>query len=123
MTGVLERSAISFFYSTIVAELQEKLHAIGFNGADLCPLIQSYIGHFIHRVETDIQKNVILGLASFHLLKELFQLLQVRIYCCKKVHLKYPFYNPHSHPSGFYWGHQCLWTLNSAYSMRQVSSI
>ena len=27
---------------------------------------------------------------------------------------------PHSHPNGFYWGHQCSWTLTPANSM-QVS--
>ena len=30
------------------------------------------------------------------------------------------FLKPHSHPSGFYWGHQCSWTLTPANSM-QVS--
>ena len=26
--------------------------------------------------------------------------------------------NPHSHPDGFYWGHQCSWTLIPANSMQ-----
>ena len=30
--------------------------------------------------------------------------------------------NPHSHPDGFYWGHQCSWTLAAANSM-QVSNM
>ena len=35
--------------------------------------------------------------------------------------LRYFFYlKPHSHPNGFYWGHQCSWTLAPANSM-QVS--
>ena len=24
------------------------------------------------------------------------------------------FIKPHSHPNGFYWGHQCTWTLTPA---------
>ena len=30
------------------------------------------------------------------------------------------FFKPHYHPYGFYWGHQCSWTLTPANSM-QVS--
>ena len=33
--------------------------------------------------------------------------------CCKTFLIK-----PHSHPDGFYWNHQCSWTLTSANSMR-----
>ena len=28
------------------------------------------------------------------------------------------FIKPHSHPNGFYWGHQCSWTLTLAKSMK-----
>ena len=28
------------------------------------------------------------------------------------------FFKPHSHPNGFYWGHQCSWTLTPANSLQ-----
>ena len=65
------------FFSSLVAQLQSELDAIDYEGEDLCPLIRNYIGHFRHRLSTNTQKLIILGLASFHLLKELFQLTQV----------------------------------------------
>ena len=38
----------------------------------------------------------------------------------KKVFKKLFYIKPHYHPNGFYWGHQCSWTLTPANSM-QVS--
>ena len=58
--------------------IQNQIYDVGFDSDELCPLIRQYIGHFKHRYLTIVEKNVILGLAVFHLLKELFQLTQVR---------------------------------------------
>ena len=58
-------------------ELQEELYSVGFDSDELCPLIEKYIGHFKRRYMTSIEKYIILGLAFFHLSKELFQMAQV----------------------------------------------
>jgi hypothetical protein len=71
--------SIFSIYSTMIKALQTQLYDVGFDSEELCPLIRQYIGHFKRRYLTNIEKNFILGLAVFHLLKELFQLTQVTI--------------------------------------------
>jgi hypothetical protein len=66
-------------FSTLVKELQEELYSIGFDSEELCPLIEKYIGHFKRRYMTSIEKYIILGLAFFHLSKEIFQMAQVQV--------------------------------------------
>ena len=53
--------------------------------------------------------------------------LPARHFCLNNLIFSVParnglFNNPHSQPSGFYWSHECSWTLTSANRM-QVSNI
>jgi hypothetical protein len=60
----------------MVAQLQRELTSLEFGGEETCRLIESYVGHYRHRFMTNIVKYIILGLASFLLFKEIFQLMQ-----------------------------------------------